>query len=54
MMQYIKRNGNIQEQAKIRYLESKASEQEGKIEELKSNNELLVQCVLEMSEMIYQ
>lgn len=38
----------------MEYLESKAAQQEQEIAELKSGNELLTECVLEMSEQVYQ
>lgn len=38
----------------MEYLEAKTAQQEQEISDLKSNNDLLTQCVLEMSEQVYQ
>ncbi len=45
-MEYIKLEGNLQDKAKIEYLEAQVKEQEKGLE-------LLNACVLEMSELVY-
>ena len=53
-MQYVKTTMSLSDRAKMECLESKTAQQEQEISDLKSNNDLLTQCVLEMSEQLYQ
>ena len=53
-MKYVKATMSLSDRAKMEYLEAKTTQQEQEIGDLKSNNELLTQCVLEMSEQVYQ
>lgn len=53
-MKYIPKTMSLEDRAKMEYLEATTTEQAQAIDELKSNSELLKQCVLEMSEQVYQ
>ena len=53
-MKYVKATMSLADRAKMEYLEAKTTQQEQEISDLKSNNELLTQCVIEMSEQVYQ
>ena len=53
-MKYIPITMSLEDRAKMENLEATTTEQAKEIEELKSNGELLKQCMLEMSEQVYQ
>lgn len=46
-MKYIPKTMSLEDRAKMEYLESEVANQ-------KENNEMLTQCVLELSEMVYK
>ena len=53
-MKYMPKTMSLADKARMEYLEAKITEQKQETDELKSNGELLKQCILEMSEQVYQ
>lgn len=53
-MKYVPKTMSLEDRAKMEYLEATTTEQAQAISDLKSSNELLTQCMMEMSEQVYQ
>ena len=53
-MKYVKATMSLEDKAKMEFLESKTAQQNQEIEELKETNDFIANCIMEMSEQVYQ